>query len=668
MFIPSDRISFASFGDDQFFSACSSQPTSRLMSVTAPTIIPQEQQLPQAVNSAARPSEPLASICVPTRTTSTNEFPPTTTPNVHKSASSAATTRRRNSDTDRGQSTPACYYQGSASTVGQPPLESHFSRPGMDCIFRNVRAFLAAKRHRNGSVGTAMAAVDENQKPRSSVQSTPDSIQSGIPEDEYLINTDDIAAILDIVIAGLCSIHDDNVRPNCRSLLFAKAQRAKPTLRAQNILPGVSAVVEPATTFCSTKPCFSSSDSLGVSQPPPPKATYSMLPKPRGFLYPILFAYPIVTFQSQLLLKTTACHADTDFLFHLVSRQSITEINWELFSDSFPRDDARDSAAKADKSEAWSLEPPDPRHRHVSWPQSRRLVQRGSVEISSSRKLSTSFGHFQGSGQRSTSEPFCRRPLEDEINHVVATTPITSFPRLISRSCTNDWLTPLGLFDDLEADTSDERREMVADFYVHGIDAHNGVPTYTPLPILEEGSQSNPSPPPQSQLHGHRSHVHVCENQWSAEADEHEEDCKRKPGRSIGVASHNRIRVRELTDRGSDGPGDLLGGLRQYSFLPLLDHKCEHILKDGQSRQSSANIPQEEDKTRKLSSQDLLQQILCQSRKGSSSSRSGSMAPNVSSPHDWKQLGQLREASYSEDAAPHVCIDEQQYDQSSLWS
>ncbi|KAI1369933.1 hypothetical protein F5Y08DRAFT_5618 [Xylaria arbuscula] len=625
MFIPSDRISFASFGDDQFFSACSSQPTSRLMSVTAPTIIPQEQQLPQAVNSAARPSEPLASICIPTRTTSTNESPPTTTLNVHKSASSAATTRRRNSDTDRGQGTPACYYHGSASTAGQSPLESHFSRPGMDCIFRNVRAFLAAKRHRNGSVETVTTTVDENQKPRSSVRARPDSIQSGIPEDEYLINTDDIAAILDIVIAGLCSIHDDNVRPNCRSLLFAKAQRAKPTLRAQNIIPGVSAVVEPATTFCSTKPCFSSCDGLGVPQPPPPKATY-------------------------------------------ISRQSITEINWELFSDSFPRDDARDSAAKADKSEAWSLEPPDPRHRHVSWPQSRRLVQRGSVEISSSRKLSTSFGHFQGSGQRSTSEPFCRRPLEDEINHVVATTPITSFPRLISRSCTNDWLTPLGLFDDLEADTSDERREMVADFYVHGIDAHNGVPTYTPLPILEEGSQSNPSPPPQSQLHGHRSHVHVCENQWSAEADEHEEDCKRKPGRSIGVARHKRIRVRELTDRGSDGPGDLLGGLRQYSFLPLLDHKCEHILKDGQSRQSSANIPQAEDKTRKLSSQDLLQQILCQSRKGSSSSRSGSMAPNVSSPHDWKQLGQLREASCSEDAAPHVCIDEQQYDQSSLWS
>lgn len=284
MALPSDRISFAIFGDDLFFGACSSQPPSRLMSATAPPAMPQEQQLPHIANSTARYSEPLASACMPTGAASSDEPAPITSHNVHEPTSfpaSTAMTRCQSSDADRGRDTPTCYYHGHAPTVGKSDLKSHFSRQGMDGIFRNVRAYLAAKRHGSGSLKTATEVVDENHKPLLCNQTASESLYSELPEDQYLISADDIKSILDIVITDLCSIHDDKNQPNCRSLLFAKCQCAKPTLRTQNIVPGVPAIADPATTFCSIQPCFSSCGGLGFSQSPAssPKATYSMLPK-----------------------------------------------------------------------------------------------------------------------------------------------------------------------------------------------------------------------------------------------------------------------------------------------------------------------------------------------------------------------------------------------------
>ena len=203
---------------------------------------------------------------------------------------------------------------------------------------------------------------------------------------------------------------------------------------------------------------------------------------------------------------------------------------------------------------------------------------------------------------------------------------------------------------------------MVADLYFHGIDAHSGVAAYNPLPILEEGSQSNSSPTPQSHLDDSRSHIYVYENQWSTQADEHEAHCRKKPGRSIGVASHKRIRAKELDNQQPDGAGNLIDGLRRYSFLPLLDHTSEYIRRDGPSIQFPTDVAEEGDKRRKSSSQELLRQILWQSRRGSSNSRLGSLVPNMSRSQESKQLGQLREVSCSEDATPHVCIDEQRND------
>ncbi|KAI0514951.1 hypothetical protein F5B22DRAFT_636792 [Xylaria bambusicola] len=570
MVLPSDRISFASLEGDNFFSAYSTQPTSRLMSIATH---PQEQQLPEGLNSAAQSSEPLSSVCMPSGlATSSNQNSSGVTSNVHQlipAPSTTITARHGSSDTGRERDTPTCHHQVSLPTVSQSQLESHFSKQGMDGIFRNVRTFLAAKRH--GIDPLATTTIGENDKPSSSKQTMPDIRYLEPPEDHYLITTDNIAGILDIVIAGVCSIHDNKGLPDCRSLLFARGQRTKPTLRVENIIPSDPAVAEPATTFCSPQPCFSSSDGLVDSQPPPsaPKSTYSM----------------------------------------------------ELFSDALNRNGACDVNSEIGNSAAEAREPlrysplNELPSRHVSWPQSCRFGRRESAGIDPSRRFSNSPRRFCQRGQRATSEPFFQQPLQNNFNYMVATTPITSFPRLKSRSCTNDWLTPLGLFDDVENAASAERRETVSDLYIHGIDAHSGDSSYRPLPILEEASQSNSTPSLQAQC------------------------------RSIGVACHKRIRVREQINQTPDIAEGPLDGLRHYTFLPLLDHASE---------------------TRKRSSQALLQQILQQSnpsRMGLSGSaagsRSGSCAPNIDRSPDPIQQDQLRAASCSEDAAPHICIDEQ---------
>ncbi len=289
MVLPSDRISFASVEDDQFFSAYSSQPTSRLVSVIGPQRPKQEkEQLPEDVNSAARPSEPLASVCLPpTEAALSDKAASTANSNTDKLASSPAPimVARRCSSVTRGeQDLPPCHDQDRLPTITRAQLDGRFSKQGIDGIVCNVRAFLAARRQNDSSGKPATTGISGNDMPLSSIQTALDKPQlniSVLPEDQYLITTDNIAGILDIVIAGVCSIQDDT-QSDCRSLLFPSGTHVKPRLRTQNIIiPGVSAVADPATTICSPQPCFSLADGLEKSGrlPSTPKTTYSMLPE-----------------------------------------------------------------------------------------------------------------------------------------------------------------------------------------------------------------------------------------------------------------------------------------------------------------------------------------------------------------------------------------------------
>ncbi|KAI1345835.1 hypothetical protein F5Y01DRAFT_308755 [Xylaria sp. FL0043] len=601
MAVPSHRMSFASFEDDDpFFSAYSSHPTSRVMSMSG--ITPQrwgqeEEQLPGDVNSVALHSEPLASVCQPRVGVDISDKGAfTANSNVNKPLSSPApvtATRRSSSASAREECLDA---QGCVPPVPSTQFHGHVDKQGIDGISCNVRAFLATRRKR---AGLGKPVANENETPLSSILATPYKPHLQLPtepDEQYLITTDDITGIIDIVIAGVRSIQDDAIQLDCRSRLLPSSTHTRPTLCAQNIIPGVSAVADPATTFCSPQPCFSLAN-------------------------------------------------DSEKFRRLLSTPKTTYT--ELFSHSFLRNDSYHEATRADKSGVETPEPPNylPLHnrgnRYLSWPQSRRIVRRASCGNSTPYKIPSPFGrrYRRRPGERSTSEPISQRTLSDELSYVVPITPITSFPRLISRSCTNDWLTPLGLLDETDNYESVERRDMIADLYHDSVDAHTC--SYDPLPILEEDPQSIPIPPPPPQVpfEDYQSHNHEL-------------------GRSIDASCHKRIRARNSLTQHQDINDNYSDCLRRHSFVPLLEHTPEYIQR-----------LQEGDRGQKRSSRELLQQILDRSNSPSinaAGSYSGSRTPNMAGSQDSKLQSELEGSSCSEDGEPHICIDEQETGGSSL--
>ncbi|KAI1275491.1 hypothetical protein F5Y07DRAFT_400246 [Xylaria sp. FL0933] len=262
MAVPSHRMSFASFEDDDpFFSAYSSHPTSRLMSTSG--ITPQrwgqeEEQLPEGVNSVALHSEPLASVCQPRVGVDVSDKGAfTANSNADKPLSSSApvtAARRSSSASARDEGLDA---QGRSPPAPGTQFHGHVDKQGIDGISCNVRAFLATRRKR---AGQGKPVANENETPLSSIQATPYKPHLQLPtepDEQYLITTDDITGIIDLVIAGVRSIQDDAIQLDCRSRLLPSTTHTRPTLCARNIIPGVSAVADPTTTICSPQPCFS---------------------------------------------------------------------------------------------------------------------------------------------------------------------------------------------------------------------------------------------------------------------------------------------------------------------------------------------------------------------------------------------------------------------------
>ncbi|KAI0553998.1 hypothetical protein F4679DRAFT_392674 [Xylaria curta] len=301
-------------------------------------------------------------------------------------------------------------------------------------------------------------------------------------------------------------------------------------------------------------------------------------------------------------------------------------------------------------------------NRHLSWPEPPMNGPTASFGINSS------FNAFDSASksprppeQRSTSEPNSQWLPKNGLIRAAAT-PMTSFPRLVSRSCTNDWLTPLGLLDETENHERAQHQEVIPDLYHRGVDAHSGVCLHTPLSILEEDPQTTPTCPSCSPF------IDDCDRslqknryQWLSQVEKgNSDDHRQKLGRSIGAASHRRIKAREPHIQQQDLKENLLDGLRRYSFLPLLELTPETIRRDYSVPPSWMEIPSKGDKGRKLSSQQLLQQILGQSDASSvklSRSRSSSGAPNTTQPKEGsRKLSGVAAGSCSEDIAPHTCL------------
>ncbi|KAI0553997.1 hypothetical protein F4679DRAFT_580161 [Xylaria curta] len=284
--LPLYRTSFASLEDDGFFSAYSSQPASRLMSVF---VSQRYDQLAEDANSIKRPSEPLVSVCLPLAEPMlpcSREEPPVPEclagshnhfPKHHRFN---PTSHCLQSNQPGGQKAPAeadTTYHSHLPHLARAQLNGHISQKEIDNIIRNVQCYLCTRQHRDACRKSAIPMATENTVPISPSQALPESSYfdaqtPALRDDQYLVTAGEILGVLDIIIAGLCKFKDDSIQPDYQSLLFPSNTPVKPTLSPQNIILGASTVVDPATTICLPRPCFSWADSIEAFRYPSPTA------------------------------------------------------------------------------------------------------------------------------------------------------------------------------------------------------------------------------------------------------------------------------------------------------------------------------------------------------------------------------------------------------------
>jgi hypothetical protein len=317
-------MSLASLEDDRFFSAFPSQPASRLMSIFASG---QENESPEDVNSTRRPSEPLVSVCLPLAETaqpaaSNDKGEPVaeSLPNRHDQASQhrhfcaadflhrlgktkphepvlqpraascddTTSTESSNWQVDKllsslvpvittrcWSSVPCghhafatCSCRGHLPVTTRAQLDGYISKQEIDVIICNIRVYLSVRQHRDCARQSALQASKENAGHSSTFNNFLGDARlktSDTPEDEFMATTDDIAAILDIIVAGIRRIQDKSTQSECQSLLFPGNAHVKPSVVTRKIIPGMPAVADPATTIFSIRPCFSlASDSKDI--------------------------------------------------------------------------------------------------------------------------------------------------------------------------------------------------------------------------------------------------------------------------------------------------------------------------------------------------------------------------------------------------------------------
>ncbi|KAI2633335.1 hypothetical protein GGS21DRAFT_129218 [Xylaria nigripes] len=669
--LPLNRMSFATLEEDRFFSAQSTQPTSRLMSVSSSqgreqissskdnNLGAQPLKPRVAVHDAPEESVPLLNHSKETSTNSTDNLDrishisSTAIPcrfnkrnaqelpaeldaafrNEGKSASvsknaaneilyhpsPATPTRRGSSIIAVDQCLPACRYESPIPLVTRALPDGYISKQAIDNITYRVHAYLSDIQLSTRSVQPAVAVRDN--VVASSAQTLSDDAQcetSAESPNRYLVTSDDITEIVDIVIASLHTCRDGSTQSECRSLLLPNGTQAKPVLSTENIVPSMSTVADPATTIFSPRPCFTSTNTLeSVGRP------HSMA-------------------------RTT-----------YVSRRSITEINWGSFPDS-QRDNAHANNTEP-RGNSWYSPLHTCQNHRSSWPQPRDFGQVDFDAISPyyHKSLDHNEQLFRRPRQNTISEPFGRPPPSDQFNNLTPMIPVAPFPRFMSKSCANDWLTPLGLFHDVENQESAQYVHCENEnLYSDGVDAHSGSYIHSSLPVLEEDPQAASSLPPHRSFQQRKSFDPPRQDNEGQELLRTSESSSRygqQRGHSVGVASRTSASVRATQSENQAPRGNLLGRLHRYNFMSLSDQMPECICRDRHAQLSWIEIPQERDRRSRCSSQDLLRNIL--DRSDHSPMRFSHSKSDPWSPYSFKRDSKGR-APCSEDTTPHVCTDE----------
>ncbi|KAI1400121.1 hypothetical protein F4819DRAFT_385544 [Hypoxylon fuscum] len=152
----------------------------------------------------------------------------------------------------------------SPSLIESPFDPINISRQGTDSIVSNIRAYLSTRRHNDCSPQPGTIPSANENRPLSWRFRTSGNAHRGsytrateASTDSYLVTTNDIAAVMDIVIAGIRRIHSEGSTVRCLSMLLPKEALPKPILNVKAIIPMSPVVADPATTISSVQPSFS---------------------------------------------------------------------------------------------------------------------------------------------------------------------------------------------------------------------------------------------------------------------------------------------------------------------------------------------------------------------------------------------------------------------------
>ncbi|KAI1817331.1 hypothetical protein GGS20DRAFT_592265 [Poronia punctata] len=637
--------SFASLGDGDIATTDSTRRASRLMSML------QSQgrtEIPEHINSNARFSEPLVSVChasadaprggSPARTVDTQlqhnsehterrgscPIPPCR--GLRKVAarewpSSAATSAlwKTTPEAELGNATrdlmaslaPAvastdqvstcfCSSRGRLSVLARAQLDGQVGGDfDMTNVTRNIRALLCDRKHDDCGAAPTTLVANENALPSPMSSNIQASSYLDIPTrqgDHYLICQEDIEAIVEIVIAGIQTAQRKDIQPEHQPIVSSCVRETKPIFRSRQILPGASSTADTATTICSTQPYLSwTSNSDGQRH---------LYPRPR----------------------TT-----------YISRQSITESLYRL-----------------------------PKRQH-SWPQPPRggpktSVQRVSFNLSPYRgaMISSCERQLRRLSQRSTSEPLMGYPPERHPERPSGSVSMTSFPRLKSRSCTNDWLTPLGLVDDTDCETPESQLETVADLYSHGVDAHTGVPVSAEPSSFEDVSRpASPllSPGTRPDSTDDRTSSPDPTDWWANYTRGDESSGVNRLGRSIGSASHKRISDSVAPNGQNEVRSDYFSRSGRYSLVSILQPAPRYSRRAGSAPGLFVDNPQDGQVVGKDSSRDVLRGILGWPN-APLSTIPDSRSMTARQADDGFHHRHSGKGPCPEDGTPHICTDE----------
>ncbi|KAI1174377.1 hypothetical protein F4777DRAFT_599620 [Nemania sp. FL0916] len=205
----------------------------------------------------------------------------TSVDNLVSSRAPSITTQYWSSVTGRDPSLAAYPYQKPMSSVVRAPYDGYISKQAIDSILGNIRAFTSMRQHSNCPRELRTIVTNGNGPRIAPLRTSQETLQfemPSLPENYYLITTNDIEKILDIVITGVRGIHDATVKLDGRSLVFSNDAYAKPGLGNRNIILNASALADPAITICLPRPCFSFADGWSEqgSLLPAAKTTYGM--------------------------------------------------------------------------------------------------------------------------------------------------------------------------------------------------------------------------------------------------------------------------------------------------------------------------------------------------------------------------------------------------------